>query len=55
MQQGFFSLSSRTSTHNAIATSSCGANVCKWALCTTILFQLYYCIKCIRHVDAPGQ
>jgi hypothetical protein len=31
----FFSLSTRTSTqrYRNIATSSCGANVCKWALC----------------------
>jgi hypothetical protein len=37
------------------ATSICGANVCKWALCTTTSFWLCCCMGCIRHVNVPGQ
>jgi hypothetical protein len=37
------------------ATSSCGANVCKWAFCTTTSFQLSYYMGCIPHVLVPGQ
>jgi hypothetical protein len=37
------------------ATSTCGANVCKWAFCTTTSFQLHGYTGCIRHVFVLGQ
>jgi hypothetical protein len=51
----FFSpLSGYTST-TLFATSTCGANMCKWALCTTTSFQLRDYTGCIRHVFVLGQ
>jgi hypothetical protein len=53
----FFSpLSIRIHLHTTLfATSTCGANVCKWALCTTTSFQLRDYTGCIRHVFVLGQ
>jgi hypothetical protein len=41
--------------HNAICNLHCGANVCKWAKCTTTSFQLRDYTGCIRHVFVLGQ
>jgi hypothetical protein len=52
----FFLTSIRIHLHTTLfATSTCGANVCKWAFCTTTSFQLRDYTGCIRHVFALGQ
>jgi hypothetical protein len=48
--------SNRIHLHTTLfATSTCGANVCKWALFTTTSFQLREYTGCIRHVFVLGQ